>query len=219
MGLPQPDSLDVWDFLTGIASSSPRTEVPLSSTGNVSLAVGGILKPGSQGGLIVGEYKILMGDQKWQGRTSPDYPSSTHVEPTYPGGVVTLSCGSTGCLYNIICAYTGNPPFLNPGRHLRSDCLWFTADPNEEKDLATQLPAKLAELRARFLQIEETVYATPGMDPPSCESYKRVVDRNGGFWAPFNDTVSTQAIILGPIKRRNVFVKHCLRLQLPYVCV
>lgn len=47
--------------------------------------------------------------------------------------------GSTGCLFDVI------------------------HDPNEEIDLASQLPAKLAELRARFRQIEETVYATPGV--------------------------------------------------------
>ena len=56
MGLPQPDSIDVWDVLMGKSNWS-RLEIPLS----VGDAASGA-KPGSGGGLIVPPFKILLGE-------------------------------------------------------------------------------------------------------------------------------------------------------------
>jgi arylsulfatase B len=103
MGLPQPDSIDAWDVLMGIdggasASNHSRTEVPLSFGDAASGA-----KPGSGGGLIVPPFKILLGNQTPQGCTPQDYPSATHILPTYPAGEgKTLDCGSSGCLFNVV---------------------------------------------------------------------------------------------------------------------
>ena len=47
--LPGIDSINMWDYLTGAASESPRTEIPLVS--------------GTRGALIVGDYKIVRGSQ------------------------------------------------------------------------------------------------------------------------------------------------------------
>ena len=126
------------------------------------LSVGGPSKDGSDGGLIVPPYKLLLGKQLWQGYTPSSYPSATHHEPT--SFKVPLDCGTEGCLFDIV------------------------EDELEQHDLAKQLPAKLTELRERFAQIAATKYTTPGMTPP-CQSYSDVVESNGGFWAPFNDSL------------------------------
>lgn len=159
LGLPQPDSIDAWDVLMGTANRS-RTEVPLS-VGDASSGA----KLGSGGGLIVPPFKILLGNQTPQGYTPKDYPSATHNMPTFPlGQGKTLECGSTGCLFDII------------------------NDPNETHNLAAQMPAKLDELRARFREIAQTKYQTPGLTPP-CASFASTIDSNGGFWAPFNESL------------------------------
>jgi arylsulfatase I/J len=157
MGLPQPDSLNMWPVLTGTSAVSPRTEVPLSVGGEGA-------KSGSEGGLIVPPYKILLGLQTPQGYTPTEYPSRTQVLPTYPSAGATLDCGATGCLFNVI------------------------DDPKETLDLADSLPTRLVEIRTRFQQIAASKYQTPGVTPP-CESYSKEVSSNGGFWAPFSSTL------------------------------
>ena len=78
-GLPPPDSLDMWPYLTGAESVSPRVEILLSSEP-------GYTKPPLpvdhdwNGALILGEYKLILGRQTygfWQVR--PIIASCNHV--------------------------------------------------------------------------------------------------------------------------------------------
>ena len=78
--LPPIDSLNMWPLISGQNSTSPRTNIPISTST-----------------LISGDYKILTGDADQAGWTGPIYPNTTK-----PSGInVTEHCGDSGCLYDI----------------------------------------------------------------------------------------------------------------------
>eukprot|EP01084_Bolivina_argentea_P098083 176309_1 len=82
--LPPIDSINMWPYLIGDESVSPRNEIFLSS--------------GNDGGLIQNDYKILFGKQSPAFWTTLDYPNGTKGEPQ------SINCGSIesgGCLFNI----------------------------------------------------------------------------------------------------------------------
>lgn len=88
-GVPSVDGLDLWPYITGKVSQSPRTEMMLSNLvkkGKVQTAA-----------LIVNNYKLILGVQIygfWQG---PVYPNAStdhkHEDP--------IDC-TTGCVFDII---------------------------------------------------------------------------------------------------------------------
>ena len=86
--LPAVDSLDVWDFLSGAAAASPRTEIVLTA---------GRHQPGgSGGGFIGGRYKVVFNAQSpaiWNG---PEYPNGTKPAP------ISTDCGASGCLFDVV---------------------------------------------------------------------------------------------------------------------
>lgn len=75
---PRPvDSLSMWPYLTGAASSSPRSEVPLA-IGFVFNDVAGLDLNGIQmDALIVGDMKVVFGTVLQAFRTGPLYPNAT----------------------------------------------------------------------------------------------------------------------------------------------
>lgn len=77
-GLPGIDSLDMWPLISGQTSTSPRTDIPISSNT-----------------LISGDYKILTGTVSQAGWTEVVHPNSNSVS------LPDQSCGKKGCLYNI----------------------------------------------------------------------------------------------------------------------
>eukprot|EP00730_Choanoeca_flexa_P018292 TRINITY_DN8887_c0_g1_i2.p1 TRINITY_DN8887_c0_g1~~TRINITY_DN8887_c0_g1_i2.p1 ORF type:complete len:511 (+),score=116.86 TRINITY_DN8887_c0_g1_i2:85-1617(+) len=104
--MPGVDGMDLWPYLSGQTTSSNRTELPLVS--------------GSRGAIIVGDYKLVRGEQDygfWQG---PVYPNQTTDHKHEP----QVLCG-TGCLFNI------------------------REDPTEHNDLAKTMPDKFNELLQR----------------------------------------------------------------------
>jgi arylsulfatase I/J len=85
-GIPPIDSMNMWPYLTGDATASPRTQM-LISTGSPNVAGGAV---------IDGEYKLVLDVQTygfWQG---PIYPNAT----TNHNSETPFQCGS-GCLFNI----------------------------------------------------------------------------------------------------------------------
>ena len=78
--LPPIDSLNMWPFLSGQTSTSPRTDVPLSYSS-----------------LISGDYKIITGHIGYSVWEGPQYPNTTTVEKKIH---IEEVCGE-GCLFNI----------------------------------------------------------------------------------------------------------------------
>lgn len=79
---PEIDGKDMWPYLTGKVTSSPRTEIMLSSD--------------DTGALISGDFKLIIGIQSYGFWTSPNYPNAS----TDHRSEKTVDCGS-GCVFNI----------------------------------------------------------------------------------------------------------------------
>jgi len=90
-GLPPTDSLDVWPLITGQTTTSPRTEIPLSSFPYVN----GVPQAVS---FIEGPWKFIIGVIPFSGWTGPVYPNNTGI---HLGAGYLQNCIG-GCLYHII---------------------------------------------------------------------------------------------------------------------
>lgn len=119
-GLPPIDSLDCWPMLSGSNLTSPRTE----------LVIGGML-PGPRG-IIVGRYKLLLGQMTMAGWVGPAYPNASSADIHF--GDLTLNC-SSGCLFDI------------------------QTDPTEHIELSTSMPALVQDLTARLEVAERSAYS------------------------------------------------------------
>ena len=90
-GLPAPDSLNLWPYLSGNVSASPRTSIHLSDVAFVS-----------------GQYKLIRTNQPLRGCWSgPLYPNAS--QNTLPSFGPWLSpcppsrdCAGDGCLFDVV---------------------------------------------------------------------------------------------------------------------
>eukprot|EP01063_Lacrimia_lanifica_P008670 TRINITY_DN1571_c0_g1_i2.p1 TRINITY_DN1571_c0_g1~~TRINITY_DN1571_c0_g1_i2.p1 ORF type:complete len:1106 (+),score=165.84 TRINITY_DN1571_c0_g1_i2:560-3877(+) len=80
--IPAVDGFDMWPYLTGRASASPRTEFVISSE--------------DQGGIVSGDLKLLVGVQSYGFWQAPVYPNASTDHSTE----APFHCGA-GCLFNI----------------------------------------------------------------------------------------------------------------------
>ena len=91
MGLPAPDSLNLWPYLSGNISESPRTHIHLSEEA-----------------LVMGRYKLIRTNEEmracWSG---PLYPNASQnlynnsgpfLSPCQP----TRVCAGDGCLFDVV---------------------------------------------------------------------------------------------------------------------
>lgn len=162
VGLPAIDSIDVWPTVAG-TNSSVRTRIPIGDT--TALLPNGDGKT-RVGGLVLGDYKILVGaaermfivDQYVQ--TGPHWPNaSSSLVPLEHGRECTRE-PEKGCLFNI------------------------KTDPRERDSLSQAQPDLFREMLAEMDRIEKTVYSPVrgGEDPAAC---KAVNEQYGGYWGPF----------------------------------
>jgi arylsulfatase I/J len=147
-GLPPIDSFNMWPLLSGQNSTGPRNEI--------ALGTGGANDTTGVDGLIVGDWKILIGPNPQNGWTGPEYPNKT---TNWDSGASIEHCAA-GCLFNI------------------------KEDPTEHVNLATKNPEKLKELQARLVEIQKTVFSPNrgAVDPKACEA---AVNKYGGYWGPW----------------------------------
>ena len=149
--VPDIDSLDMWPYISsgGRGVASPRSVIMLGT------GVG----HGGGGGIISGDYKLLLGKLSFGFWTSPRYPNaSTAVQRKQraraglrrkQGFGEVVDCGLGGCLFNI------------------------QSDPGEHTDLALAMPAKLRELKALYATEKAGAYHAPRVrpDPARCRVY------------------------------------------------
>lgn len=149
-GLPPVDSLNVLPYLTGASTSSPRTELPASPQA-----------------LIQGQYKFLQGAIPSATWTGSMYPNVSSVSKQPVDGV-TLQCGQTGCLFDVV------------------------ADPTEHNDLAAQKPAIAQAMRQRLAVLSQGFFANndTGVDDcphgigMPCGCYD-AIHKWGGYFGPY----------------------------------
>ena len=171
IGLPPPDSLDMWEYLTGAASHSPRKWTVLSSQpGEEVVYSGDECRPATLCGrqsvwnaalLDGGDYKLVLGWQSsgiWQG---PIYPNaSTSYTAEQP-----VMCAEPGCLFDV------------------------RSDPGEHIDLAARMPTKVAEMRQVLADLNRSYYREPRVgdqgferDETACRAYTA---SHAGFLGPY----------------------------------
>ena len=113
--------------------------------------------PANDNTLISGDYKIIVGLADQAGWTGPHYPNMTNPH----GGIGAVEyCGDSGCLYNI------------------------KQDPEERMNLASQMPEKLKEMRAKLAKYQESRF-NPDRGLPWPGSCETAIDKYGGYWGPF----------------------------------
>merc|ERR1712217_98415 len=157
-GLPPHDSHNLWPLISGETQSSPRTELAIGSEHEV-------------GGLIQGDYKVVLGNNAMAGWTGPVFPNLTsHWNPSKSFQI----CGNTtktGCLYNII------------------------EDPGEHQNLATQKPKIFNGMIERIAEINKGFFDPDrGHDDPN--ACKLAMGRYGGFWGPFVGVEDEEALVV-----------------------
>ena len=91
-GLPQIDSINMWDYLIGNYTNTNKLNDSYSGRNDI------YLMSGNTGGYIKGQYKILFGKQAPAFWTTYDYPNGTNGKPEY------IECGSIqtqGCFFDL----------------------------------------------------------------------------------------------------------------------
>ena len=89
-GLPAVDGMDMWPYLSGNATASPRTQMMIGTEAF------GDTKATWNGALISGDFKLILGTQTYGFWTGPVYPNAT----TNHSAELPFECNG-GCLFNI----------------------------------------------------------------------------------------------------------------------
>jgi len=147
-GLPPIDSFNMWPLLSGQTTTSPRTEVPLGAVGAGKATL--------LGGIIMGDYKLLVEDVAQAGWTGPQFPN---VSTNWISSDTIAHCGA-GCLFNV------------------------KDDPTEHVDIADQNPDIVAKLQARMNEIKRNLFSPDRgkADPVACTIARGLYK---GYWGPF----------------------------------
>mmetsp|Transcript_14657 Transcript_14657/g.16265 ORF Transcript_14657/g.16265 Transcript_14657/m.16265 type:complete len:533 (+) Transcript_14657:62-1660(+) len=153
--LPPIDSLNMWPLLSGQTKTSPRNIIPLGSPDPPEERMSVV--PTIVNGIIVGEWKLLVGNISQDSWTGPRYPN---VTTNWESTAHHLSCGTGGCLFNI------------------------KNDPTEHVNLASQEPTILAELHTHLKTAQASVFSPHRgtISPKACED---AINKYNGYWGPF----------------------------------
>ena len=156
-GLPPVEGYDMWPYLSGANATSPRTEVPIGSSGD-GISDGATI---IQGLLRADGYKILWDSCDFPVWTGPIYPNKTTASAKWQN--IPLDCGTLEapkCLFNVF------------------------SDPTEHNNLADSLPDIVAEMSARLIAINATLFS-PNRGTPYPSACKTCQTVWHGFAGPF----------------------------------
>ena len=198
-GLPQPDSHDVWDLITGANTTSPRYEWPITPLGEDTVRedCGGDAAYMAEGKpplarlsfeqsegrcRAAGRFKLLVGKVYQSGWCGQVHPNLTQPWDTF-------SRNSTEHCTHLI--KEGSKPSHGhdcwkkdePHKDCKVGCLFdILADPEERRDLAMEMPAKAREILGK-MKAAEKHWFNPDRgkpDPRACSLAKET-----GFYQPY----------------------------------
>eukprot|EP01043_Picozoa_sp_COSAG02_P000680 COSAG02_NODE_13_length_57813_cov_14.298276_14_plen_234_part_00 len=162
--VPPVDGLNMWPYISGDIYVSPRTEIMLDSQCySVGSCVNGSAGKKSPcdpahlciGAIISGNFKLILGMQKYGFWMAPVYPNASTDHSTER----PFDCGA-GCLFDI------------------------QADPGEHHDLAHEQASKFAEMTQLWHQRTATQFEAPRLspDPAQCAAYTHA---HHGYTGPY----------------------------------
>jgi len=163
-GLPPHDSINQLPMLTGENLTAPRTSLYIGDTS--ALTPNGDGKA-LVGGLIEGDYKLLLGAQnkmfmvQQNTRTGPLWPNSTVLVPS---------------LFQKVC-----------GRDVEHGCLFnIKNDETETQNLAQTLPEVFKSMLDKVDAMQQSVYSPNrgGKNGGACKAAK---SKYHGYWGPWLD--------------------------------
>lgn len=158
-GLPPVDSLNMWPLLSGAATHSPRSEIPLAVDFETGTHVGKIL--GNSSALIIGAWKLLAGTQLQTYHQGPDFPNASLYGEL---GTHLKHCGDSvaanGCLFNIM------------------------DDPTEQHNQAAAQPQRWQSMMQRLGELRKSRFQQPS-DVSQKEQYLAQITKNGNFCGPW----------------------------------
>lgn len=165
-GLPPIDSVSMLDYIAGTSDASPRSELPMGSTGkhhdewdsDWHTIVKGVIKTDLEQGK---KYKLLMYDIPMATWSGPQFPNATTSKEEKFDDIYE-HCGLDGCLFEL------------------------SSDPTEHVNLAEQLPQVRASMMDVLKKHNSTVFA-PNRgkeDPGACEA---ALSKYNGHWGPWVD--------------------------------
>ena len=169
------DSINLWPYLSGEVSESPRRQIEIGSTtcelpapgcinkwgwGDVVTIVQGLIEDRGAAGV----WKLLVGRNPMNGWQGAYYPNSTTPSDAWSFNEV-YDCGETGCLFRL------------------------DADPSEQMDLKPVQPDIASAMLTRMRQLNESTfspYRGPGEQngdvDAACAS---AIALHGGYFGPF----------------------------------
>jgi arylsulfatase I/J len=158
-GLPPIDSLDLWPYLSGVAPTSPRTEIwkaAPSVSYREGVAVMQVLTNASTGlQLIIDD----VGPDCWSGPHSPNASATCCGKVVHCGRPGNKS-GKQGCLFNVV------------------------DDPGQHTDLAEAMPEVALALYKRLQEVNATAFQPDrgSFDKNACDVYQT---KWRGFYGPW----------------------------------
>lgn len=161
-GLPPIDSFNMWPMLSGQVQESPRKYLIIGDTNDVGSPLNGSSIVAMVGGIIMGEYKLLVGEFDQASWTPPNGANETERESHYYKRVweTCKTTPRTGCLYNIY------------------------KDPEERHNLAVD-NRRLFHNMLRIMNRESKKIYNPYRGEAHPDACRVAVDQYGGFLGPF----------------------------------
>ena len=157
--LPPIDSHNVWDLITGVNTTSPRDEWPLTPLGEDAKRASG--HGGDAAYMAEGRYKLIVGTKVqqagWCGQVHPNLTVQWNSFETIEECTVEAT-GKLGCLFDVL------------------------ADPTEHNDLALKMPEKALEIKQK-MEAAEKAWFNPDRGAPNEAAC--VVAKETGYWQPF----------------------------------
>jgi len=147
-GMPDIDSLNMWEMISGENLTSPRNIIPLSTPMLMAEGISPLPLPDIPfievlkvaGAIIVGDYKFIHGIETFDMHTSRYYPNNTFHMGTSLRDIRPLFC-LEGCLYNI------------------------KEDPEERHNLAFEMPLKNAEMWLAYREMLDNAWSHRSVEP------------------------------------------------------
>lgn len=161
-GLPAIDSYNMWPMISGQSKASPRKYLVIGDTNDEGQSLNGSAPEAWVGGLISGEYKLLVGKNHQASWSAPDGPTMSQ-RVTQELKAAKQKCGHSpgdGCLYNIY------------------------SDPEERNNIASSHPDIFNEMIKVVVQEETKIY-NPDRGQAHPAACMFALQNYDGFLGPF----------------------------------